>query len=188
MMRTCLVFLCLILAACGGGQSSIKDTGLVAEKLGRVPGPGGCGITDAYLLRSAAGVRLSQPAKINGATARALDRWLRNDAIPAFGNRGGGLEAIQVAAHYACRNVNNRRSGRLSEHAKGNAIDISAFILADGIRITVLNGWNGRDGSVLRKLHRSACGPFKTVLGPNADRFHKDHFHFDLRPGGKYCL
>lgn len=186
-MKACLILLCLVLAACGGGRSNIEDTGLKAERLGRVSGPGGCGISDAFLVRSAAGIRLTQPAKLNGATARTLDRWLRTEAIPAFGNRGGGLEAIQVAAHYACRNVNSSRKGRLSEHAKGNAIDISAFILADGTRITVLDGWNGRDGSVLRKLHKSACGPFSTVLGPNSDRFHKDHFHFDLRPGGAYC-
>jgi len=38
-------------------------------------------------------------------------------------------------------------------------------------------------------MHRAACGPFGTVLGPNADRFHQDHFHFDTarHRSGPYC-
>ena len=187
-MRQLLFAALLALAACGGGgESRIDDTGLQAKKLGRVDGPGGCGISNAYLVTSAAGVRLSQPARLNLTAARRLDQWVRNHAVPAFGNRGGGLVQLQVAAHYACRNVNSARRGRLSEHAKGKAIDISGFVLADGTRISVLQGWAGRDARVLRRLHASACGPFSTVLGPDADRHHRDHFHFDLRDGGTYC-
>ena len=99
-------------------------------------------------------------------TARALDKWVRETAIPAVGTRGGGLVELTVAAHYACRNRNNRRDARLSEHAKGNAIDISSVVMQDGSRVTVLRGWgNGADGRLLKKLWRGACGPFGTVLG-----------------------
>lgn len=189
MIRAGLVIaLTLALAACGGGRGG-DVSGLVAEKRGYVRGPGACGVKDAYVVRAAAGVRLTQPATLTRAAAERLEGWLRREAIPAIGRRGGGLAAIQVAAHYACRTRNNRSGARLSEHALGRAIDISAFILADGTRITVLEGWNGRDSRLLRRLHRSACGPFGTVLGPNSDRFHRDHFHFDIASyrGGAYC-
>jgi hypothetical protein len=99
------------------------------------------------------------------------------------------LVAIQVASHYACRSRNGQRGARLSEHAKGNAIDISAFLLADGTRLTVLEDWDGQNSRLMRRLHASACGPFGTVLGPNADRHHQDHFHFDVADyrSGSYC-
>lgn len=186
-MKPVLAFsLFLALVGCGGGSNQ-SSAGLVAEKIGTVSGPGACGIRDAYLVQSAAGVRLTQPAQLNLRTAEVLNAWLAREAIPIIGNRGGGLVAIQVAAHYACRTRNNRPGAKLSEHGKGNAIDISAFILADGTRLTVLNDWNGSNARVMRRLHASACGPFGTVLGPNSDRFHQDHFHFDTANNGPYC-
>ncbi len=189
-MRYLLIGLSLFLAACGGGAAEQFDRpGLQAEKLGSVRGPGRCGVDNAYRVSAAAGVRLSQPATLAKKTANRLDHWLRTEAIPAIGNRGGGLVAIQVPSHYACRTRNSRPGARLSEHALGNAIDISAFVLADGTRITVLEGWNGKDSGLLRRLHSSACGPFGTVLGPNSDRHHQDHFHFDVAGyrSGPYC-
>mgnify|MGYP001814529342 FL=1 len=182
--------LCAVLAACGGGSSDIGERpGLQAEKLGSVSGPGGCGISNAVRVTSAAGVRLSQPATLSPAAALRLDSWLRSHALPTIGQRGGGLVQIRVASHYACRTRNSRRGARLSEHARGRAIDISAFVLADGTTITVLDGWNGSDSRLLRQLHKSACGPFGTVLGPNSDRHHRDHFHFDIADyrNGSYC-
>lgn len=181
------ITLSFALAGCGGGDAAqIDRAGLVAEKLGDVPGPGGCGVQDAFRVTSVAGVQLSQPATLSGRTLGALDGWLRNRAIPEIGNRGGGLVGITVPAHYACRTRNSQPGARLSEHAKGNAIDISAFTLADGSRLTVLNDW---DRSVMKRLHSSACGPFGTVLGPNSDRFHRDHFHFDVASyrSGPFC-
>jgi len=74
---------------------------------------------------------------------------------------------------YACRSIAG--SGRLSEHATANAVDVAAFILADGRRISVLEGWNGdeRHARFLRSVRVSACRRFNTVLSPdyNADAF-----------------
>ena len=190
-MRAALAFTLLAaLAACGGGGGSVSTSaGLVAEKIGNVPGPGACGVRNALKVREVSGVRLSTPATLTPRAANALNGWIRSHALPTIGRKGGGLVQIRVAAHYACRTRNGRRGARLSEHALGNAIDISAFVLADGSRITVLEGWNGRDSRLMRRLHRSACGPFGTVLGPNSDRFHRDHFHFDVAShrNGPYC-
>jgi hypothetical protein len=38
------------------------------------------------------------------------------------------------------------------------------------------------EASFLRRLHKGACGPFGTVLGPEANEAHRDHFHLDLAP------
>jgi hypothetical protein len=38
------------------------------------------------------------------------------------------------------------------------------------------------EAAFLRRLHRGACGPFGTVLGPEANEAHRDHFHLDLAP------
>lgn len=192
-MKKALIALTLLLAACHSGGDTISPEelpGLVAIKRAPVEGPGRCGFADAVVVTEAAGVKLSNPALMNMRTARTLDRWLRTAAVPAFGERGGGLTEISVIAHYACRNRNGTSVRKLSEHALGNAIDISGFVMADGSRITVLRGWNSeRDGPLLKTLHRSACGPFGTVLGPRANAAHRDHFHFDTAAyrSGAYC-
>jgi hypothetical protein len=38
-------------------------------------------------------------------------------------------------------------------------------------------------------VHASACQQFGTVLGPEANDAHREHFHVDLapRPGSAYC-
>ena len=41
----------------------------------------------------------------------------------------------------------------------------------------------------LRQLHVDACGIFGTVLGPEANQAHANHYHFDLAPRRRsaYC-
>jgi hypothetical protein len=36
------------------------------------------------------------------------------------------------------------------------------------------------EGHFLRRLHKGACGVFGTVLGPEANEAHRNHFHLDL--------
>ena len=167
------------------GVSAIKG-----EVVGQVGGKGSCGIENAVRVSSVGGITLSQSSLMNCKTAQALNGWVTQSAIPTVGKRGGGLTSMRVVAHYACRTRNNKRGARLSEHAKGNAIDIAGFGLDNGKEITVLTDWGrGKDGKILRKLHKSACGPFGTVLGPRSDRHHRDHFHLDTASyrGGPYC-
>ena len=171
--------------------SVCRDRSLRGEEVGRVPGKlSGCGVKDAIRLREVAGVTLSQPSIMDCTTAKALKSWIEKGLKPAVGRTGGGVKGLRVAAHYSCRTRNNRKGAKISEHGKGKAIDISAIFLEDGSTITVLQGWNQRrEGKILRKAHRAACGPFGTVLGPESARFHKDHFHFDTarHRGGSYC-
>lgn len=167
------------------GNADIKG-----EKVGRVPGKlNGCGVKDAVRVTSISGVRLSRGAVMTCDTAQALNQWVERGVKPTFRNRGPVVE-MRVAAHYSCRTRNNRRGAKISEHGKGKAIDISSFTMKDGEEITVLQGWKrGSSRRLLQRTWKAACGPFGTVLGPKADRYHQDHFHLDTarHRGGPYC-
>ena len=113
----------------------------------------------------------------------ALDRWLSDSVQPAamrwFGMRV--VEIRQISA-YSCRGMNGNPHAHISEHAFGNALDISAFTLADGRRITVKGGWRGmpEEQGFLRDVQGAACQQFNTVLAPGSNRHHEDHIHVDL--------
>ncbi len=150
----------------------------------------GCGVADPVRVSSVDGVVLSPPAIMNCTTAKALNKWVKRGVKPIVARLGGGVASLQVAAHYSCRTRNNRTGAKISEHGKGRAVDISAINLKNGMSLTVLTGWQDRiQGKLLKKMHRAACGTFATVLGPNSDRFHRDHFHLDTarNSGGSYC-
>ncbi len=165
--------------------------GLVGERRPTFTGNiGGCGIDAPVLVRQVQSVRLSRPALLHCDAARALNDFASGTLRRAVDGRFGGVVEMNVAAHYACRTRNNRAGAKLSEHAKGRAIDISAFTFADGTKMTLLDDWGkGVKGAMLRKIWDGACGDFGTVLGPDADRFHQDHFHLDVAAyrGGSYC-
>ena len=78
--------------------------------------------------------------------------------------------------------MNGNSNARISEHAFGNALDIAAFTLADGRRITVRDGWRGlpQEQGFLRDVQAGACERFNTVLAPGSNSHHADHFHVDL--------
>ncbi len=151
---------------------------------------GGCGIEDPVLVSQVHNVRLSRPALMHCDAANALWQFSYGTLRKAVDGRFGGVTQMDVAAHYSCRTRNNRAGAKLSEHATGRAIDISGFTFADGTKMTVLEDWGtGIKGAMLKRIWEGACGDFGTVLGPNSDRFHKDHFHFDVAAyrSGSYC-
>jgi len=120
--------------------------------------------------------------------------WTRYAVVPAAKQYlGSEVVKIETMGTFNCRAVNGSRSGRLSEHAFANAVDVSAFVLRDGRRVSVLNGWRGspKERAFLRRLHQSACKRFGTVLGPEYNAAHANHFHFDMAKsmsnGTAYC-
>lgn len=164
--------------------------GIEGAHIKRVPGRiRGCGVDEPVRITAVDGVALSQAAVIDCPTAKALYSWVNKSVIPTVGRKGGGVRSLKVAAHYACRTRNNKKGARISEHGKGRAIDISAIHLNDGSSLTVLKDWRSRNSKIMRKIHKGACGPFGTVLGPKSDRYHQDHFHFDTARyrSGPYC-
>lgn len=150
----------------------------------------GCGIAAPVLVSEVAGIPLSRPATLDCAAARAMADWVERGVKPAIGRYGGGLSELKVVASYSCRTRNNKKGAKLSEHAKGRAVDVAAFELKKGGSLDLLSDWRTKkEGAILKKIHKAACGPFGTVLGPNADRYHQDHLHMDVAKyrSGAYC-
>jgi hypothetical protein len=163
-------------SVCGVAAIKGEDIAPIKSKIN------GCGVPEAVRVTSIAGVRLSQAATIDCGTAQALNTWVDEVVQPAF---NGSVVELQVAAHYICRSRNNIKGAKVSEHGKGKAIDISAFVLSNGKVLTVQDNFN----KAMRRAHKGACGIFKTTLGPGSDGYHEDHLHLDTssRKGGAYC-
>ncbi|UWU94688.1 extensin family protein [Bradyrhizobium sp. CB1015] len=112
-----------------------------------------------------------------------LDRWLADTVQPSamrwFGVRVAEIKQISA---YSCRGMNGNPHSHISEHAFGNALDISAFVLADGRRVTIKDGWRGmpEEQGFLRDVQSGACAHFTTVLAPGSNVYHYDHIHVDL--------
>lgn len=121
--------------------------------------------------------------------AKTFAAWARHAVQPAAQIAfNSPVVRIETMGTYSCRNIYGGRSGRLSQHAFANAIDVSAFILADGRRVSVLGNWDGsaEDKMFFKLVHTSACKRFGTVLSPEYNAAHADHFHFDMSGKG-YC-
>lgn len=115
--------------------------------------------------------------------AGAYTGWIRHAVQPAARQvYGKDVARVETFGTLACRNIYNLQAGPRSEHAYANAIDVAAFVLEDGTKVSVLGGWRGdeRDRRFLRLLHASACRRFGTVLGPEYNAAHANHFHFDM--------
>ena len=100
---------------------------------------------------------------------------------------GSPLVRIETMGSYNCRNIAG--SSHRSAHATASAIDVSAFVLADGRRISVIGNWSGgsaKERQFLTIVHDSACKRFGTVLGPAYNAAHKDHLHLELS-GRAFC-
>ncbi|SEP81506.1 Uncharacterized conserved protein [Loktanella sp. DSM 29012] len=168
------------------------DPAIQGEAIGNIGGPGACGVTDAVRVRSVSGVTLQPAPTVDCTTATAMKDWVAQGIKPAVGTTGGGVTRLRVIGHYSCRNRVGGSSGssRLSEHSYGRAVDVAGIGLASGREITLLTDWNKpAEGAILREVWRSACGPFGTVLGPDANAAHRDHFHVDTARyrSGSYC-
>ncbi|MDX2308861.1 MAG: extensin family protein [Hyphomicrobium sp.] len=205
-----LAFALLVLAACSSGgenfvakrepwrqdeESACLASGVVrqspwVQSRQALGGPSVCGAARPFSVTAAGGGRVTMrpAALLRCPMIPQVERWVAKVVEPSAQYYfGAPLVEMKVAASYACRPINHQSGGRLSEHGYANALDISEFILADGRKITVKAGWWGseRERLFLRAVHDGACQNFTTVLGPNADRFHHDHFHMDLARHGR---
>jgi hypothetical protein len=152
-------------------------------------GPSVCGTARPFEMAAALDgrVELKPAALLRCPMIPQVERWIRNTVAPAAYNYfGAPLTQVTVAGSYSCRAMNHVAGAKLSEHGYANAIDVSGFVLADGRKITVKQGWRGgeREQAFLRDIHQGGCRDFTTVLGPNYDGNHQDHFHLDLARHG----
>lgn len=147
-----------------------------------------CPLTNVVRIQGAP-VRLSSSFLATCPVAVAFALFERHGLQPAA-QRVFGQPVAQVdhLGSYACRNVYNRAEGRLSQHATANALDIAGFRLKDGQRIELLKDWSGEGpkAQFLRQVREGACDSFNTVLGPDYNAAHRNHFHLDMG-GWRVC-
>ncbi|KPU06563.1 extensin [Enterobacter cloacae subsp. cloacae] len=98
---------------------------------------------------------------------------------------GSELVRIEHLGSYACRNIYHRPDARRSEHATAEALDISAFRLANGEQVTILHGWRStKTQPWLQALLTASCGYYGNGLGPEYNAAHANHFHLGMRGFG----
>lgn len=164
-------------------QANLSEVGWDFEPVASFTTPEGCGVTEAVKLERSM-LNLTRPVVVTCDLAYTIARFefeiLQPLAEEYFGQEVAKIEHV---GSYNCRGMRSRAS-RLSEHAKGRAIDITGFVLKDGTRIRVLQDWRGqgRKSEFLQKVGKASCRLFSVVLTPNADKDHQDHYHLDVGP------
>ena len=143
---------------------------------------GGCRVVGAVQLIDI-GVPVTNLTAMRCGLARSFAGWVRHAAVPAAHQMlGSDLVRVESMGTYACRNTIGTARISLSGHAIANAVDVGAFVLEDGRRISVLNGWQSPDPQVrafLRVVRASACKRFGTVLSPDYNAVHRNHLHLE---------
>lgn len=164
----------------------------VVEPMPRLIGPGACGGEDMVRLDAvnvgAKRVELKPAPYLRCPMAEQLVTWVRDEAVPRAAALGAPLQVVDTFDDFDCRGRNRQVNGRLSEHGKGNAVDIRSFTLADGRVFTLTDLMAPKE--VREQLRQSACGRFSTVLGPGSDGHHEQHIHLDYierRNGYRVC-
>lgn len=128
-------------------------------------------------------VAVSPAATLSCPIVSALDRWVSEGVQPAAMRWfGAQVTEIKQISAYSCRGMVGAGTSHVSEHAFGNALDVAAFTLADGRKISVETGWRGspEEQGFLHDVQLSACDMFTTVLAPGYNAAHYNHIHVDL--------
>lgn len=166
-------------------RAGIRYTALPARR----DGPQ-CGYPDAVRFIAGGSREIAyRPADLgtNCSVAAALALWEWHVVQPAAQRHfGQPVARIEHFGSYSCRRMYGRDEGAWSEHANANAVDIAAFVLGDGTRISVVGDWDdaAARGRFLREARDGACDLFASVLSPDYNAAHRDHFHFDQAARG----
>jgi hypothetical protein len=148
-------------------------------------GGGQCGYDDAVRFSPGGALDLAwRPAGFGTscpvAAGLALWEWhvVQPAALRHFGIK---VAAVEHYGSYSCRRLYGRAEGAWSEHSRANAVDVAAFRLADGRRISVVRDWadDGAPGRFLHEVRDGACRLFATTLSPDYNAAHRDHLHLD---------
>lgn len=175
--------------------AELKTMGAEFVETKRIDDGNGCGIDRPIELKSLGnGVALSPPGTMRCRAAVNLARWARDVVTPMLrkAQPKETLAKVEQASTYVCRKRNGSDSGKISEHAHGNAIDIAGFTFKSGkvFSITPRQEEPTLNGAFQRTIASAACLYFSTVLDPGSDKAHETHLHLDTltRKGSyRYC-
>ncbi|SER61061.1 extensin family protein [Rhizobium sp. NFR03] len=176
--------------------TDLKALGATFSEKPRIDDGKGCGIDKPISVSEILpGIKLAPDATLRCEAALELARWTKEAVLPAARiamSEDGALKTINQASSYICRLRNNASTGKISEHARGNAIDIASFTFKNGETIAI----QPRDedgtlsGAFQRAVTATGCLYFETVLDPGSDEAHENHLHFDVlqrRGNYRYC-
>lgn len=144
---------------------------------------GACGIDFPVKVAAIDGIEMRPAATLRCEMAATFATWAKKELVPAARTRYfSGVKTIHQGSSYSCRRI--RGTGKASEHARGNALDVMRIELKNGRDIDVRKpGWFAfRTRGFLNTVRADGCDYFSTVLGPGYDADHRDHFHFDIMP------
>lgn len=143
-----------------------------------------CHIKSRVNLQSIGSAKL-RPVQTRCEVAVRLAMWGKHVVQPAARDLlNSSVVSMTHYNSYACRPIRSTRgtTGRMSQHASANAIDIAGFRLKNAQQITLQSDWTGdqKRAAFLRIVRDGACDWFNAVLSPDYNALHADHFHFDL--------
>ena len=142
-----------------------------------------CAIPDGLTLTGGMAPLMPVDTVMTCKQALAVSIWERQVVQPvAFETLGQAVVGVEHFGSFACRRIYGREDGPLSQHASANALDVSGFRLADGSEISVVRDWTdpGPKGQFLRRIRDGGCRVFVTVLSPDYNAEHANHFHLDM--------
>jgi hypothetical protein len=173
-------------------RRELKRLGATFQNLPSVGDGQYCGIDYPVKLSQLSGdIGIKPAATLSCQMALQVAKWTKYELGPSTRRRYfTGVKNIHQGSSYSCRKIRGSRT--MSQHSKGNALDIMRIELDSGKKIGVRKPgfFAFREKGLLNNVRADACGYFSTVLGPGYDRDHKDHFHFDIaqrRNGRKAC-
>lgn len=175
-------------AACLAALDTVPEDELRYTPLADYTPTASCPLTNVVRMQSSS-VRFNQSFVASCPLALAWVMYERHALQPAAqAIMGSRVAQVNHVGSFACRNVYGRDTGRRSEHATADALDVVGFQFEDGRQISLINDWDdaGNAGKFLRAARDGACDTFGNVLGPDYNAAHADHFHLGMR-GFRLC-
>lgn len=162
-------------------RNELKRMGVVYQDIQPIH-EGQCGIDFPVKVSAIGSVAMKPAATLTCNMAATFAAWTKNELQPAARWRYfSGVKAIHQGSSYSCRNIAGE--GVLSEHGKGNALDVMSIELNNGDDIDVRKPglFAFRTRGFLNNVRADGCEYFTTVLGPGYNYDHRNHFHFDIK-------
>jgi hypothetical protein len=161
----------------------LKPPIIDAHAIPDAPYEKGCGWRNAVSFSHAGGAHAGID-HMTCETAAAFALWMAHEVQPAAAEYfGANVRSVHNMGTYSCRNILGSKALKMfrSQHARANAIDVSAFVLSDGRTISVAKSWksDGVESKFLHRIHDRACRYFRVTLGPDYNAAHSNHFHLD---------
>ncbi len=163
-------------------RKELKKLRVSYADLAPIQDGGQCGIAYPVKVSAIGGIEMKPAATLTCAMAASFATWTRSELVPAARLRYlTGVRTIRQGSSYSCRKIAGE--GVLSEHGKGNALDVMSIELNSGKEIDVRKPglFAFRERSLLNTVRADGCSYFTTVLGPGYNYDHRNHFHFDIK-------